>query len=383
VQVDREQQRKVEAAGRAERGVRERITIPGQVLQQGRSRRGVHSSPQNVTKRPKEQPAAGYVPQVPEVAYGFLDFYKGATLQKDLWRIYSGDGTNYKDIDRPAFSQVYDPEPSYINTTGVVIEVATFVDFRVLPVNKETLLFLFQKLEITTVTDYVYIPFYPNPGGILEYGASTRTAGPASSEFCIVSKTGIRQVSGVPSVASDWMQQFIKNNVINYEQQYPYDNDPFFSQGISVGLESVNGVVTAPYQGGRNSSHVGSLGAIRAISGLPETWSPTWINFTSDKLQPNGPYYDFTPDPQRFWQGHIIRSLDSTNHYPISSRKGTIVRSLKIPVKAPGIDVIDNGPGSVYNRQASSLLVSWDWGKPALCRQLLLQLGFSPSDLSP
>jgi hypothetical protein len=63
VQVDREQQRKVEAAGRAERGVRERITIPGQVLQQGRSRRGVHSSPQNVTKRPKEQPAAGYVQQ--------------------------------------------------------------------------------------------------------------------------------------------------------------------------------------------------------------------------------------------------------------------------------------------------------------------------------
>jgi hypothetical protein len=61
--VDREQQQKVEAAGRAERGVRERITIPGQVLQQGRSRRGVHSSPQNVTKRPKEQPAAGYVQQ--------------------------------------------------------------------------------------------------------------------------------------------------------------------------------------------------------------------------------------------------------------------------------------------------------------------------------
>jgi len=71
VQVDREQQRKVEAAGRAERGVRERITIPGQVLQQGRSRRGVHSSPQNVTKRPKEQPAAGYVPGT-SVGSGFL-----------------------------------------------------------------------------------------------------------------------------------------------------------------------------------------------------------------------------------------------------------------------------------------------------------------------
>jgi hypothetical protein len=63
VQVDREQQQKIEAAGQAERGVRERITIPGQVLQQGRSRRGVRGGPQNVTKRPKEQPAAGYVEQ--------------------------------------------------------------------------------------------------------------------------------------------------------------------------------------------------------------------------------------------------------------------------------------------------------------------------------
>jgi hypothetical protein len=31
----------------------------------------------------------------------------------------------------------------------------------------------------------------------------------------------------------------------------------------------------------------------------------------------------------------------------------------------------------------SYLLAAWDWGKPALCRQLLLQLGFTPADFVP
>lgn len=53
------------------------------------------------------------------------------------------------------------------------------------------------------------------------------------------------------------------------------------------------------------------------------------------------------------------------------------------------IYVYDYGNGTVsfdpseWPEFGSHLLAAWDWGKPALCRQLLLQLGFSPADLTP
>ena len=359
--VDREQQRKVEAAGRAERGVRERITIPGQVLQQGRSRRGVHSSPQNVTKRPKEQPAAGYVPQVPEVAYGFMRQFIGD--YDYFFRIYSGNGGSYHDIQIPqlSVSGTY-PGSSGPPGGGTYVAKGYAPFFMVLPAGNGNLLCLFRCHEIIDTIDWQWVLVNYPAGSIYELEqVRTETLGTITSELCTVSKRAVSKVSSLPKVAEDWVTALWLLRHGNYYGTLPApesmvtlpDDLRIMSQGLSgdIGYGYING----------------TLSAIRTMLEQPPGWSPTWLSFVANRSS--------TGEIQ-FWQGNEIRSLDD-DHYPVPGSKGKPIRGLKIP------QIPNATGGTATPRVFTNLLLAWDWGKPALCRQLLLQLGFSPSDLSP
>jgi hypothetical protein len=377
VQVDREQQRKVEAAGRAERGVRERITIPGQVLQQGRSRRGVHSSPQNVTRRPKEQPAAGYVQQVPEVAYGFIREFIGDSDY--FFRVYSGNGGSYEDIQIPQLSST-GSLPTTGLTPGGSLEIldpseggaaaGTYVTkiyspyYLVLPAGGQTFLVLFKCHEVILSYSWQWVLIQAEPPVYIFEGETTETMGTITPELCIVSKRSIRKVSSLPKVAGDWVTALWLLRHGNYYGTLPDpeslvtlpDDLRIMSQGLSAGIGSVG------------SGYInGTLSAIRTMLEQPPGWSPTWLSFVANRSS--------TGEIQ-FWQGNEIRSLDD-DHYPVPGSKGKPIRGLKIP------QIPNATGGTATPRVFTDLLLAWDWGKPALCRQLLLQLGFSPSDLSP
>lgn len=370
--VDREQQQQVEAAGRVERGVRERITIPGQAMQQGRSRRGVRGGPQNVMRRPKEQPAAGYVPQQLEIAYGYTTFFYPRKSQ----RIYSGDGSRYQDIAfaEPSATGVL---PDVINGTPVPLSGSnTLTDTNsfsiVLPAGGKTLLFLMQKQEVTRSISFRWelktdrIPNYWE-----YYETTTFTTGSLSSEFYIVSRSAVRQVAGMPSKASEWMAPIMDRILPTSTDpiRTPYREFQSLSQGISTWLYeyddkifSYNAISAA--QSGFGIG-LGSPAGIRTILGDQPGWSPVWLNFIRTEFSP------------QFLQGHRIKNLDEESHSPISKENGAIIAQLKIPY-LPAIESTDEDIETF-----PLLLAAWDWGKPALCRQLLLELGFSPSDLSP
>jgi hypothetical protein len=374
VQVDREQQRKIETAGRAERGVRERITIPGQVLQQGRSRRGVRGGPQNVTKRPKEQPAAGYVPQVPEVAYGYLT----TIYPSQSPRLYSGDGNKYQDITfaDPTGSGTL---PDAVNgipvppLSGSYTVVRTYSFSIVLPVGGKTFLYLIQKTVGTRTSVWSWQSAPDGTGGIVWnlQQSDSFTTGPLSPEFCVVSRSTVRKVNGMPSRVAEWMALALNRitPLADEPLRYPYESFQFLSQGLSDQLGKYNDKVFsfnhgyAPQVG--FAIRLGTPAGIRSIDGGQPGWSPIWLNFAPPESL------------ERFLQGYRIKSLDAQSHAPADTVKGAIIRGLKI--------TLPQLPGGTDELSESSpqRLIAWDWGKPAQCRQLLLQLGFSPSDLSP
>jgi hypothetical protein len=356
--VDREQQQKVQAVGQAERGVRERITIPGQVMQQGRSRRGVRGGPQNVTRRPKEQPAAGYVPQVPEVAYGFMRQFIGD--YEYFFRIYSGNGGSYQDIQIPqlSVSGTY-PGSSGPPGGGTYIAKGYSPFFMVLPAGGGNLLYLFRCHEVILTIEWEWILVDPIAPTYNLDQITTQTLGEITSDLCVVSKTGARKTSSLPGVAEDWVTALWLSGYGNYYGTLP---DPESFASIPSPL-----ILSQGLSGEANRYLNGTPSAIRTMLGESPGWSQTWLSFVPNRSS--------TGEIQ-FWQGNETRNLDE-NHYPVSLSDAKPVRGLRIP------QIPSATGGTATPRVFTNLLLAWDWGKPALCRQLLLELGFSPSDLSP
>ena len=111
-----------------------------------------------------------------------------------------------------------------------------------------------------------------------------------------------------------------------------------------------------------------TLGTPRTISAasnaIIDDWSKDWLQFSLT-----------TPTSERF-ACRKISDLDPTTKEPVDLAAGRVVSGLARPVR----------PASMQGLQPLDTyfpLLAWDWGKPALCRQLLLQLGFSPADLTP
>lgn len=96
----------------------------------------------------------------------------------------------------------------------------------------------------------------------------------------------------------------------------------------------------------------------------PQSWSPTWLQFSRSDSNPSQ------------LVARKIRALDPISHEPLDPTSGTLVPGLTVPLQLPSLANLPPGTNQ-------TLLLAWDWGKPALCRQRLLNLGFSPEDLAP
>jgi hypothetical protein len=96
----------------------------------------------------------------------------------------------------------------------------------------------------------------------------------------------------------------------------------------------------------------------------PQSWSPTWLQFSRSDSNPSQ------------LVARKIRALDPISHEPLDPTSGTLVPGLTVPLQLPNLANLPPGTNQ-------TLLLAWDWGKPALCRQRLLNLGFSPEDLAP
>jgi hypothetical protein len=410
VQVDREQQRKVEAAGRAERGVRERITIPGQVLQQGRSRRGVRGGPQNVTKRPKEQPAAGYVPGT-SVGSGFLLEYSDTENGDVGYEVFNANGKKVAQI----------PAAGYVSPIPIIS-----------PLLGEMEQFIVQDENGNNVSPYVRLSVPPAPlGGIGDYtppakvqyvytfsSKSTYVSVEALAVFpvsgsrfvlsILVSHT-LFEASGTSiAVRSDFPTKVVATDIFNpspwlvfypvfwAEPGYPgtsYTSSTetlFYAHSFLVGGSSAKPINTPamvkqwmqdttaePWQASQGlgvddyelTGKIFNLGTPRTIKTVKQydtsVWSNVWLQFGPSKS-----------NKERL-TARKITSLDTEKRQPITPKGGRPVPRLSVLAKLPESAY----QGHLYGSDVQ--LLAWDWGKPALCRQLLLQLGFSPSDLSP
>lgn len=96
----------------------------------------------------------------------------------------------------------------------------------------------------------------------------------------------------------------------------------------------------------------------------PQSWSPTWLQISRSDSSPSQ------------LVARKIRALDPISHEPLDPASGTLIPGLTVPLQLPNLAALP--PGT-----SQTLLLAWDWGKPALCRQRLLNLGFSPEDLAP
>jgi hypothetical protein len=96
----------------------------------------------------------------------------------------------------------------------------------------------------------------------------------------------------------------------------------------------------------------------------PQSWSPTWLQFSRSDSNPSQ------------LVARKIRALDPISHEPLDPASGTLIPGLTVPLQLPSLANLPPGTNQ-------TLLLAWDWGKPALCRQRLLSLGFSPEDLAP
>lgn len=159
-----------------------------------------------------------------------------------------------------------------------------------------------------------------------------------------VSDTKVRKI-GMPAK----LFKFLKEN--------PAATQPYAAQGL--GLQSGDETPYAPVP----SAYGYTLGTPRTIEiasgGNSGRWSPDWLQFSISKSD------------TRQLVCRKIRQLDPTNHQPLDLNSGRIVPGVSFPVK-PTISQDEYIP-----------MLAWDWGNPALCRRLLLQLGFTPADLVP
>lgn len=100
-----------------------------------------------------------------------------------------------------------------------------------------------------------------------------------------------------------------------------------------------------------------------ATTAYPQSWSPRWLRFSQKQDDPG------------ILVASKITALDPVTHRPLEAAAGVPLPRITVPAQLPA--AADLQPSS------ETLLLAWDWGKPALCRQLLLQLGFTPADLVP
>lgn len=100
-----------------------------------------------------------------------------------------------------------------------------------------------------------------------------------------------------------------------------------------------------------------------ATTAYPQSWSPRWLRFSQKQ------------DDPEILVANKITALDPVTHRPLEAAAGVPLPRITVPAQLPA--AADLQPSS------ETLLLAWDWGKPALCRQLLLQLGFTSADLVP
>jgi hypothetical protein len=130
-----------------------------------------------------------------------------------------------------------------------------------------------------------------------------------------------------------------------------------------------DGAVTSATQGlgatGAGNVRLATPQTIEAVTtDDPQSWSPTWLQFSRSDSNPSQ------------LVARKIRVLDPISHEPLDPTSGTLIPGLTVPLQLPNLANLP--PGT-----SQTLLLAWDWGKPALCRQRLLNLGFSPEDLAP
>lgn len=127
------------------------------------------------------------------------------------------------------------------------------------------------------------------------------------------------------------------------------------SQGIGVDYNESQAIVT------------GSPRTLEALTrSNPASWSRYWLQLRKE----------ISGSDTR--KGFLISGLDPDTKQPVNLGAGRPVRNIAMPFNAPQA-ILD----SLYQEEPYyTVLATWDWGRPGLCRQQLIDLGFSAEDLA-
>lgn len=153
----------------------------------------------------------------------------------------------------------------------------------------------------------------------------------APTSSYLISHTGVREIA-TPAAVHSWLSSF--------------SSSPGVAQGLGADVTV--------------ASIRGTPQTIGAALGEMEAWSPKWLQLVKK-----------AGDPSTL-EARQITALDPITHEPLDLNSGALVPSITVPAAIQGVAPV-----------AQTLLLAWDWGKPNLCKQQLLQLGFSPADLTP
>ena len=352
----REKARQQAAAQKAGRG-----SVPGQGKLQGRSR-----PPQTGSKR--REVAAGYVPQQLKVASGFVlpDYENG-----DI-RILSKDGRASVALGLPdtvgTGTAPGQPPPRGPQSGSNTLTSPFLVAFA-LPVNGNALLMVTQYQVVTRSIAWEWTGPFPGPILGQEYwelveNVSFSSAGPVAQSY-VVSRSAVRRIA-TPSHVAAWMQGFLDKQSPPYEDDFPvfpYEDYQVLSQGLSLALyETEDGTYNfnvASMLNGKICVCATPSALFSIANSNADNWSRLWLDFRRSEADPI------------ISQAYKIKDLDPVLHNPTALNLGSPVRGLTVQT------------GTYDETDFVEPVVTWDWGNPALCRRLLLQLGFSSSDLVP
>lgn len=170
-----------------------------------------------------------------------------------------------------------------------------------------------------------------------------------------ISRSNVRRISS-PQNIIDSLLSFDPSVHIGFIDD-PQEAIPYWPAGNLVFFES--------------TWRYGDVRSLQSANGIEQTKPPKYLTLATRRVTKSMAGRLFLT-PERTGDGIAAPWLNGSPR----------LASEEIYVFDYGEGIINFDPDE-WPEFGSYLLAAWDWGKPALCRRLLLQLGFTPADLTP